>query len=106
MTLIEQLEAADEGSRELDMLVHKHIGMQADLPFFTTSIDAADTLRTERWFIRVTQEIPSALSGVFRVELWDGNVAVINIPADIEAIHHKEPVARCIAALKARELDK
>lgn len=98
--LIEKLEAAPEGSRELDEIIavvmdtvkiiqsgaHKLM----DFPYYTFSIDAALTLVPEGWGLLMD------LRKTCRVRLEDGNSKPW-----IYAI--TPALALCIAALKARE---
>ena len=116
MTLIERLQEASEGSRELDQKVAlaigwtkkkwcsrnwlppggKNIDCRSNIPRYTTSIDAALTLLDEWWEYEIT-----TLYGVAHVEL-PLNASGI----DPQIGRRKDgdvPLALCIAALKARE---
>ncbi len=106
MTLIEKLEAATEGSRELDLKIGQatHRGMRGrvpnywadnlrlmgQLPEYTTSIDAALTLVPEgtEWILLTVPEEGGYGAGVGE-SMWNSFALT---PA----------LAICIAALRAR----
>ena len=128
MTLIECLEAAETGSRELDARIYECLGyrvrrrgqsmrhgrrywrswvwLNSDNPRrweamsdYTTSIDAALTLLDEGWEYEIT-----TLYGVAHVEL-PLNASDID-PQIGRRKDDNVPLALCIAALKAREAMK
>jgi len=116
--LIERLEAAESGSRELDAEIAKEVGYTfmetwtlseeywigpapapdkpVVLPRFTTSLDAALTLVPEGFWTRlIIATPPVAEVNPNNIESVDGKV-IATTPA----------LALCIAALKARESEK
>ena len=103
MDLIEQLERATEGSRELDWRIECHLqGWSEDhmrhaaLVDYTTSLDAALSLVPEgwnNWLIRKTTAVDSVW---FSAEHRDDNDDVWRAVAATPAL------ALCIVSLKAR----
>ena len=105
--LIEQLESAESGSRELDAAIQRAMGPDFPLHFsgvgvcnaFTTSLDAALTLVPEGWSWSLGE---MRGIGKFRGWLNDHNtpdgLAVRHIDADATT----PALALCIAALRAR----
>lgn len=103
MTLIERLEAATEGSRELDAEIASHYGglsgmsyetweaVEAHAPHYTTSLDAAIQLVREgcAWGVEVR-------FGRLGSRAW--------VKPDLPFSEGNTPaLALCIAALRARE---
>ncbi len=108
--LIAKLEAATEGSRELDVAIyafdrpvpaveleprHQHNFDLMKAPRYTTSIDAALTLVPEGWAYQLNM-------------LFEPNCrqeAIVWTPSNLSPVSgaHTMPLALCIAALKARE---
>lgn len=68
-----------------------------DAPPFTYSIDSAVTLVPEGWGRRVCAIAPGA-----DVEVTLHNSRHLDVRAKVFASHRHEPVATCLAALKAR----
>jgi hypothetical protein len=117
--LIERLEAATEGSRELDALIHattlslgrdywpdergrvvEYTGLRKILhraPHYTTSIDAALTLVPEGWGWSVNDDSEACLT-------LPGN-GFLSDRGDIELYGRSATpaIALCIAALRARQ---
>lgn len=112
--LIDDLEAAEVGSRVLDEQIAIYLGWTYssremygkcwratngksfyEPPRYTTSIDAADSLRPDGWTIEVGN-----INGVWECEIAKKGTAYI------EALAKTEPLARCIAALKAIQAEQ
>ena len=113
MTLLERLEQATEGSRELDDTIEREIvGFNPDrlptqwpmvgddTPHYTTSLDAALTLVDPewRWDVRgVFNQQQTKRVGLCRIVTGDiGNIR------EYEAEARTPALALCIAALRAR----
>lgn len=96
--LVAKLQAATEGSRELDAAIGKAIGkipvewlddfMPADIAQYSRSLDAALTLVPDRrgWSVQHLAQATAVVFGTEYIRTW-ANTA---------------PLALCIAALKAR----
>lgn len=125
-SLIERLEAATGPDRELDGLIFKatnpnviqtyrglpdyatelvheegkqaHTARTIDIPFYTSSIDAAMTLVPEEWSFSVGQNVHH--------KYWHALVQRVAADGEIESFaetsNHGASLALCIAALKAR----
>lgn len=114
--LIARLEVAERGNRDLDMDIAKALGFRPiatirgvqihnpaqpagaswDLPFYTTSIDAALTLLPEGWWL---QHLGHNLAG------WGARIETqgISLPASTHLPRSTTPaLAICIPALRAR----
>ena len=99
--LIARLEAASEGSRELDEAIHSFIGSPHDgrglvsfpWPSYTTSLDAALMLVPEGW---VVEDLFIGADKTSCVDLLFSGKPAANGSANTA------PLAVCIAALKAR----
>ena len=94
--IIEILESADVGSRELDATIEWGSPLEPcdwdhDVPHYTTSIDAALTLVPDGWVYSLINDF----GGLNRVRLFDG----LNI--NIEEDGYTMPLSICIAALAA-----
>lgn len=106
--LIEALEAAPEGSRELDRRINTAVTGNPDLPikpplsYFSTSIDAADSLRGEGWV--ATVHSPGSLVGDWHV-LFTKYFGVGNVK-EVRSRAKTEPLARSACALRAMEMEK
>ena len=108
--LIEKLEAADEGSRELDWAVECELHgwpldhmRHAALPNYTTSLDDALTLAPEGWYLRRLNQYHNN-----REPAWGWGAELRYHPNPIIGLSVGEsrasaPLALCIAALRARE---
>jgi len=101
--LTKKLEAATEGSRELDadiyMATHgvsEGSTKPATPPHFTTSIDAALTLVPEGWIVHM--ELHPSPADEANISLHDGGDKTTLGQADFD----QPALALCIAALKAR----
>ena len=115
--LIAKLEAATEGSRELDTLVAQAVGEPCDLVSFgnpeqkamrpkywyTTSIDAALTLVPDGWTVAVLSQDDA---GLWHSEMRHGYLTSYDKCVFGNGGSHVKgttpPLAICIAALKAR----
>lgn len=92
--MIEKLEGAAEGSRELDLAVYDAFGMfddgPVDLPPVTTSIDAALAL--------IERKLPGE-----RWEMWRSRAGDVGVNLDDRdtAFAASLPLALCIALLQA-----
>jgi len=106
--LIARLEAAAEGSRELDVEIQRHRTGHPDdhwyelngkwarnecPPRYTTSLDAALTLVPEGWFVRKLAEYEDGWTCTLIKGARNENGASAATPA----------LALCIAALRARQ---
>ena len=111
--IIERLEAATEGSRELDSACGDAIGWTRwasleDCPHYTTSIDAALTLLDENWawIISKVIDLVAMRQGYTAViECLDGTGDVerpMQIRKAAEVVAATPALALCIAALKAK----
>ena len=101
VTLIEKLEGATEGSRELDAEIHVAVGgTEFTVPYYTTSIDAALTLVPEGR-ARRTIYLPC---GFWPYRVWVYRDAHRPLEQDSGApvLGRTEALALCIAALRAR----
>jgi hypothetical protein len=101
--LIARLEAAMEGSRELDELIDNYVlgGSAAGPRAYTTSIDAALMLVPEGWVLAHLGDDASGMEGNMKAlgaccELDCGRMEKQGMAAT-------RPLACCIAALKARQ---
>ena len=100
MTLIERLEAAPEGSRELDRWVQRGLVRVADVrfscPAYTTSTDAALSMVPEGWSWHIHWIAWNAA--------LKANASIGNLGGDraFQSIAPTPALAICIAALKAR----
>lgn len=110
-SLVERLEAASEGSDGLDYEIHEALGWQdndecgwsrgderterTDWPSYTRSLDAALTLIPAGYTRTVDASAPDL--GI--------DVEIYGVAGDIKGTHVSEPIATCIAALKARLID-
>lgn len=99
--LIKRLEEAAEGSEELDVAIVREVfGYEKDNPLwhclpYTTSLDAALTLVPEGTAIEMTGEAGA--------EGW-GTRLTDDHSKETMALSTTLPLALCIAALKAREV--
>lgn len=107
LDLIARLEAAAEGSRELDTSIGRTYdlpplsrevdGAPRSWPHYTTSIDAARSL--SNWMLIYASDIGA--DGLAMVKL--GNPSLSSPSLEVYGIHSDLIIAWCIAALKARE---
>lgn len=113
--LIERLEAAEVGSRELDVLMARAVGgtvidgkfetvaSWGNVAAVTTSVDAALALVAEKlpgWYRMVDG------GRSHEVSLTDGSVPSAEVREDVSrffATHDSEPIATILAVLKALE---
>lgn len=99
--LIDRLESASEGSRELDILIATAVGAKrVDGPWYarySTSLDAALTLVPEGWTGSV--DVPGDNNGAW----LDPPAAPVIGHERVYAIGATSALALCIASLKARE---
>ena len=95
--LIARLEAATEGSRELDDEIHGMLGCEYEThcPCYTTSLDAAMMLVPENY---INVRIYSGNRWV-RIAMPDGGIGIFEFGWSGQA-----PLALCVAALRARKV--
>lgn len=118
MTLIDRLEAAEAGSRELDWLIAQHVGwttfwsgykfylppgevedsekQTVNLPQFSQSVDAALTLIPEGWLLTLVGDLHTGFSAT------GSRCHLISWEHESDAEGSTRPLAICIAALRAR----
>lgn len=109
LKLIERLENASEGSRELDAEIANSYGglsgmgyeiweaVEAHAPHYTTSLDAALTLVPEGCYVRI-ETGPAHDFHSAEIEADDDDYDALNAPSPALAL--------CIASLKARAAEK
>lgn len=97
--LIERLERATAGNRELDKLIAEFVGHTFGVPEYTTSIDAALTLVDGFWAVGKQEFEPFA-----RILVPNEHGDFIG-QRNIEATGATPALALCIAALRARYRD-
>lgn len=106
--LIEKLEAATEGSRELDTDIWSAVRCPTlfnDRPPYTTSLDAALTLVAEGWgwaAAELDEGVPSAVTTNRKPQIKPGTLDSNPDKIDFRTKAATPALALCIAALKAR----
>lgn len=102
MNLIEQLQAATEGSRGLDRIITEALGADGNHPRYTTSVDAALTLMPEGWNWDASFD-----GGSYEVCLTLAGNGFLSDRGDDECWGKSKiyAIAICIAACKAREIE-
>ena len=106
--LIAALEAAAVGSRELDERIALHVGwavqpdgqMQAGIPAYSTSLDAALTLVPDGmwWLLGKGRTRPDEPLYGAKILLRSGHGYAVDVVAETEA--HTPALAMCCAALR------